>query len=118
MPMPTSRRRFQYSLATLLTVVTIAAALAGALRWLVILTCGPVATAVVAAILLVAIWARTTTWGFRLLRKWERRREVRVQRREAEAIRKLLERPELREAITAAKIAKLQHPADPPATDT
>jgi hypothetical protein len=118
MPMPTSRRRFQFSLATLLTVVTIAAALAGALRWLVILTGEWVATAVVVAILFVAFWARTTTWGFRLLRKWERRRAVRVQRREAEAIRKLLELPEVQEAIVGAKIAKSQHPADPPETDT
>jgi hypothetical protein len=110
-----AKRRFQFSLWTLFVVVTVTAALAGAIRWLVILTGERVSFVVVVAISFTALWVRLGSWGDRLRRKWARGRDAREQRREREAMSKLLELPEVKEAIVAAKSAKLQKPESPPA---
>lgn len=101
-------RRFQFSLLTLLTVITVVAMLAGGLRWLVILAGGEVAAAVILSIFIVALWARISTWTYRLQRKWARWREAREQRRDQEATNKLLELPEVQEAILTAGKGKSQ----------
>jgi hypothetical protein len=108
------KRRFQFSMWTLFVVVTVAAALAGAVRWLIILTGGRVATAVVVAVSLVAIWARLGSWGRRLWLRWERRREAGEQTRAREAGRKLLELPEVKEAISAAGNTDSKNSIRPP----
>jgi hypothetical protein len=110
-----AKRRFQFSLWTLFVVVTVAAALAGAIRWLVILTGERVSFVVLVAISFTALWVRLGSWGDRLRRKWARGRDAREQLREREATSKLLELPGVKEAIVAAKSANLQNPERPPA---
>ncbi len=113
MPNQPSPRRFQFSLLRLLTVVTAVAMLAGGLRWLVILTGGEVAAAVILSVVIVALWAKTSSWTYRLQRKWARWREAREQRRDQEATSKLLELPEVQEAILNARKVKSQEPIGP-----
>jgi hypothetical protein len=113
-PAPT-RRRFQFSLWTVFVIVTVTGIFAGAIRWLFILTGGRIAVSVLVALSLVVIWLRVTLWGHRLWWKWERRREERRHRREVEATRKLLELPEVKAAILAAKGANPQNPVPPSA---
>ncbi|HEV2971677.1 MAG TPA: hypothetical protein VGY55_16995 [Pirellulales bacterium] len=113
---PAPIRRFQFSLWTLFVIVTVTGVIAGAIRWLVILTGGRVAVSVLVALSLAAIWVRVSFWGRRFWRKWERRREERVQHCETEATRKLLELPEVKEAILAVKSANPQNPGHTPAT--
>lgn len=110
---PSPRRRFQFSLLRLLTVVTVVAISAGAVRWLIILTGGEVAAAVILSVILVAFWARISTWTYRLHRKWTRWGEAREQRRDRDATNKLLELPEVREAILAARKDQSQNPSKP-----
>jgi hypothetical protein len=97
------KRRFQFSLWTLFVVVTVTAAVAGAVRWLIIWVGAEVAIGVVVALSIVMISVRGSSWVRRLWLKLERRRDAREQRREREANRKLLEFPEVKEAILAAK---------------
>jgi hypothetical protein len=110
-----AKRRLQFSLWTLFVVVTVTAVLAGAIRWLVILTGERVSFVVLVAISFTALWVRLGSWGDRLRRRWARGRDAREQSREREATRKLLELPEVKEAIVAAKSANLQNPERPPA---
>jgi hypothetical protein len=105
---PSPGRRFQFSLLALLTVVTVVAMLAGGVRWLIILTGGEVAAAVILSLSLVALWARISTWSYRLHRRWARWREARGQRSDGRATSKLLELPEVQEAILAARKDKSQ----------
>jgi hypothetical protein len=99
------KRRFQFSLWTLFVVVTVTAAVAGAVRWLFVLTGGRVAIAVLVAFSIVMISVRGSSWVRRLWLKLERRRDAREQRRASETNRKLLELPDVKEAILAAKTA-------------
>jgi hypothetical protein len=99
------KHRFQFSLWTLFVVVTVTAVLAGAIRWLVIWTGGEVAIGVAVALSTVMISVRGGSLVRRLWLKLESRRDAREQRRKKEANRKLLELPEVKEAILAAKNA-------------
>lgn len=103
-----SSHRFQFSLLSLLTIVTIVAIMAGGVRWLIILTRGEVAAAVILSILLVIFWARISTWCYRVHRRWARRREATEEHRNQESISKLLELPEVQEAILTARKNKAQ----------
>lgn len=98
-----SKHRFQFSLWTLFVVVTVTATVAGAVRWLIIWVGGEVAIDVVVALSIVMISVRGGSWVRRLWLKLERRRDAKEQRRVREADRKLLELPEVKEAILVAR---------------
>jgi small-conductance mechanosensitive channel len=97
------RRPFQFRLMTVMIAVTLLALLCGAIRWLFILAGTEVAVAVLATLSIVIIYVRSFAAGRSLWRKWEGGRDRREEERNDEAMRRLLESPEVKEAIRAAQ---------------